>query len=61
MKNTKNGYRHTVQILFFIVITTFALNHVLSGEGIVLLPFLPDVSLHAVCVRSAASRACLAL
>ncbi len=49
MKKKSNWYRHTVQILFFITISLFALNHVLRSEGAALLPFLPSLSLHAMC------------
>jgi polyferredoxin len=49
MKKKSNWYRHTVQILFFVTISLFALNHVLGFEGSSLLPFLPSVSLHALC------------
>lgn len=44
-----NRYRSIVQILFFTVISVFAVNHTLANQGITLLPFLPHVSLHAVC------------
>ena len=41
--------RHAVQIFFFVLISLFAFNHIVAETGPVPIPFLPDVSLHAVC------------
>ena len=41
--------RHAVQIFFFVLIGMFTFNHILSETGPVPIPFLPDVSLHAIC------------
>ena len=41
--------RHAVQIFFFVLIGMFAYNHILAETGPVPIPFLPDVSLHAIC------------
>ena len=49
MKIKTKWVRHSVQIFFFVLITLFAINHILGETGPVPIPFLPDVSLHAVC------------
>ena len=49
MKINSKWIRHTVQIFFFVLIGLLAVNHILAETGPVPLPFLPDVSLHAVC------------
>lgn len=49
MKNRSRWYRYALQIFFFVFIGLLAVNHVLSESGVTLLPFLPNVSLHAIC------------
>lgn len=49
MKNKSRWFRYSVQIFFFIFVGMLALNHVLSETGPAPFPFLPEVSLHAVC------------
>lgn len=49
MKNKSRWYRYTIQIFFFIFMGMLAVNHVLSETGRTIFPFLPNVSLHAVC------------
>jgi NapH/MauN family ferredoxin-type protein len=49
MKNKSRWYRYVLQIFFFIFIGLIAVNHVLAESGVTLLPFLPNVSLHAIC------------
>jgi len=49
MKNRSSWYRYVLQIFFFAFIGMLAVNHVLSESNVTLFPFLPNVSLHAVC------------
>lgn len=49
MINKGNGYRRGVQIIFFTLISLFAVNHTLYSSGITLIPFLNNISLHSVC------------
>jgi len=49
MKNRSSWYRYVLQIFFFVFIGMLAVNHVLSESNVTLFPFLPNVSLHAVC------------
>lgn len=49
MKNKSRWYRYTLQIFFFVLIGMLAVNHYLSGAGITFFPFLPNLSLHAIC------------
>lgn len=49
MKNKSKWFRYSLQIFFFVLIGMFAVNHVLGETGTSLFPFLPDVSLHAIC------------
>jgi len=49
MQNKNKWYRYGLQIFFFVFIGMIAVNLVVSETGTVLFPFLPDVSLHAIC------------
>lgn len=49
MKNKTRWFRYSVQIFFFVLIGMFAVNHVLGETGSAPFPFLPDLSLHAIC------------
>lgn len=49
MKNKSRWYRYILQIFFFVFIGMLAVNHVLSESNVTIFPFLPNISLHAVC------------
>ena len=49
MKNKSRWFRYSVQIFFFVLIGMLAVNHVLSESGVTVFPFLPSMSLHAIC------------
>lgn len=49
MNNKKFNYRLLLQIIFFLLIGTIAINHYFSENGKALIPFLSDASLHALC------------
>lgn len=49
MKNKSRRYRYILQIFFFVFIGMLAVNHVLSESNVTIFPFLPNISLHAVC------------
>ncbi|MCD6323065.1 MAG: 4Fe-4S binding protein [Clostridiales bacterium] len=49
MKNKNRWFRYSLQIFFFVLIGMIAVNHALSESGVTIFPFLPNVSLHAIC------------
>lgn len=49
MKNKSKWFRYSLQIFFFVLIGMFAVNHVIGETGTALFPFLPNISLHAIC------------
>jgi len=49
MKIKTKWARYAIQAFFFVLIGMFAVNHIIGETGAAPFPFLPDVSLHAIC------------